>query len=58
MDDGRCPDAVWAGAAKTLREGSAAVLDAVGKKDAAAANTAIGTMTSACKSCHTAHKGK
>ena len=58
MDDGRCPDAVWAGATKSLREGSAALLDALEQKDSAAANTALATVTGACKSCHTAHKGK
>ena len=58
MDDGRCPDAVWAGATKSLREGSAALLDALEKKDSSAANTALTTVMGACKSCHTAHRGK
>ena len=34
MDDGRCPDATWANAAKTLRECSTAVLAKVEAKDA------------------------
>ena len=35
MEDDRCPDADWANAAKTLREGSAAVLEKLDAKDAA-----------------------
>ncbi|MBI5757455.1 MAG: hypothetical protein HZA46_02920 [Planctomycetales bacterium] len=59
MDDGRCPDAVWAEAAKTtLREGSAEVLAACEKKDLAAANAAFKKATQACAACHKAHKGK
>lgn len=57
MDDGRCPDAVWAGAAKQLREGSAAVMDAAGKKDLDAAREAFKNVTGACGACHKAHKG-
>jgi len=57
MDDGRCPDGVWAKAASTtLREGSAAVMAAVEKKDLEAANAAFKTLTSACASCHKTHK--
>jgi hypothetical protein len=59
MDDGRCPDAVWADAAsKTLRQGSADVLKAVEGKDLAAAKNAFGAMTKACKACHDQHKEK
>jgi cytochrome c556 len=55
MDDGRCPDGTWATAAKTTwREGSAAILAAVGKKDLDAANAAFKTVTSACAACHKA----
>jgi cytochrome c556 len=56
MQDGRCPDAAWAGAAKSLGEGSAAVLAAVEKKDLEGARTAFKTVTDSCKSCHDAHK--
>ena len=57
MDDGRCPDGVWATAAKTtLREGSAAVMAAVEAKDLEAANAAFKTVTSSCASCHKEHK--
>ncbi len=56
MADGRCPDGVWAGAAKTLREQSAAVLAAIEAKDADAAKTAFGAMTKACGACHKVHK--
>jgi cytochrome c556 len=57
MEDGRCPDGTWADAAsKTLRQGSADVLKAVEGKDLAAAKTAFGNMTKACKSCHDKHR--
>jgi cytochrome c556 len=56
MQDGRCPDGVWAGAAKSLGEGSTAVLAAADKKDVEAARTAFKTVTDSCKSCHDAHK--
>jgi hypothetical protein len=56
MDDGRCPDGDWAGATKTLRECSAAVLAAVEAKDAEAGMTAFTAMTKACGACHKAHK--
>jgi cytochrome c556 len=47
---------VWAGAAKNLREGSAAVVEAAEKKDVAAARTAFKTVTDACVACHKAHR--
>ena len=47
MDDGRCPDATWAGAAKSLREGSAGVLAAAEKKDLQAARAAFKSVTDA-----------
>ena len=56
MDDGRCPDGVWAGAAKNLREGSAAVLAAIDKKDLDDAKAAFKTVTGACATCHKAHR--
>jgi cytochrome c556 len=56
MQDGRCPDGTWAGAAKSLGEGSAAVLAAAEKKDAEAARGAFKTVTTSCKTCHDAHK--
>jgi cytochrome c556 len=56
MQDGRCPDAAWAGAAKSLGEGTSAVLGAAEKKEAEAARTAFKTVTDACKSCHDAHR--
>ena len=58
MQDGRCPDGTWAGAAKALTDGSAAVLAAADKKDLAAAQAAFGTVTASCKTCHEAHKPK
>lgn len=56
MDDGRCPDGDWADAAKTLRECSAAVLEAIENKDAEGAQGAFKAMTKACGACHKAHK--
>jgi cytochrome c556 len=56
MQDGRCPDGVWAAAAKSLGEGSGGVLAAAEKKDAAAARTAFKSVTDACKACHDAHR--
>ena len=57
MDDGRCPDGVWAEAStKTLREGSATLLKAINAKDHAAAKAAFGNMTKSCKACHEKHK--
>jgi hypothetical protein len=56
MDDGRCPDAVWAGAAKALREASADVLSQIDAKDHAATQTAFQGVTKACAECHKAHK--
>ncbi len=58
MDDGRCPDGVWAEAAgKTLRTGTEALMAAIEAKDAAAASAAFKTATSSCAACHKAHKG-
>ncbi|MCC7376448.1 MAG: cytochrome c [Verrucomicrobiales bacterium] len=57
MDDGRCPDGVWADSTtKMLREGSANLLKAAEAKDAAAAKTALGTVMKSCKTCHDEHK--
>lgn len=56
MDDGRCPDAVWAGAATKLRAGSAEVLAKLEAKDADGAKAAMKSMTQACGECHKAHK--
>ncbi len=57
MDDGRCPDGVWAkGAGGTLRDGTVALLAAAEAKDADAANAAFKTVTSSCAACHKAHK--
>jgi cytochrome c556 len=56
MEDGRCPDAVWADAAKSLREGSSQVVAALEKKDLESARAAFKTVTGACGSCHKVHK--
>jgi len=56
MADGRCPDAVWAGACKSLQDGSAALLGKIAAKDAAGARDALGAVAMACGSCHKEHK--
>lgn len=56
MDDGRCPDAAWADADKTLRECSAVLVEKLEAKDAAAAQEAFQAMTKSCAACHKAHK--
>lgn len=56
MDDGRCPDGVWAGAAKKLREASEAVLAKIAAKDHPGAQEAFKGVTGSCGDCHKAHK--
>lgn len=57
LDDGRCPDADWAKASEALKSTSAAILEAVGKKDAAGANEAFKKLTTdGCAACHKVHK--
>ncbi len=59
MEDKRCPDGVWAGAAsKTLRNGSDAVITAAKAKDVSATEAAFKNMTKSCKECHDKHKEK
>jgi cytochrome c556 len=58
MDDGRCPDKEWAGAAKALRECSAKVMEAARAKDLEGAQAAFKKLVGACSGCHSAHKGK
>lgn len=56
MADGRCPDAAWAAAAKTLGGCSDAVLKAAEAKDVEKAKTAFTALTKACAACHKVHK--
>lgn len=56
LDDGRCPDKVWAEAAKTLQAESAKVLAAAQSKNLAEAQASFKAMTAACGACHKAHK--
>lgn len=56
VDDGRCPDAVWADAAKALGEGNAQLVAKLEAKDAAGAQEAFKAMTQACAACHKVHK--
>ena len=56
LDDGRCPDKVWADAAKELRSGSDNLLKATNNKELEEARTAFKGVTGSCASCHKAHK--
>lgn len=56
MDDDRCPDEVWAKAAKTLGDGTAALIQKIEAKDLAGAQDAFKTASSSCGTCHKAHK--
>ena len=56
MDDGRCPDSSWAGAAKTLRESSAQILAAAQEKNVVDARAAFKSLTTACATCHKSHR--
>lgn len=56
MSDGRCPDATWAGATKSLREATETMLKAIDAKNIDQAKAAFPPITMACKSCHTAHR--
>ena len=56
MEDGRCPDAVWAAACKTLKDATSTLAVKAQVKDLAGAREAYGVFMTSCKSCHTAHK--
>jgi hypothetical protein len=56
MDDGRCPDAGWARAAKGLRKGTALVPADPKNKDVEAARTDFQSITDSCAACHKAHR--
>ena len=58
MDDGRCPDKDWLGAAKDLRESTAKVVEAAKAKNLADAQTAFKGVTGACAACHKVHRDK
>jgi cytochrome c556 len=58
MDDGRCPDKDWAGAAKELRESSAKLLDAAKAKNLEDAQAAFKGVTGSCGTCHKVHREK
>lgn len=56
MEDGRCPDAVWAAACKTMQTSTTTLVEKANAKDLAGARAAFADFMTSCKSCHTAHK--
>jgi cytochrome c556 len=58
MEDGRCPDKDWKGAAETLRGCSGKVLEAVKEKKLEDAQAAFKELTGACGACHKVHRKK
>lgn len=56
MQNGRCPDGVWADATAALRKGTSGLFAAAGKKDLAAAQDSFKEVTTSCQSCHAKHK--
>jgi cytochrome c556 len=56
VQDGRCPDATWAQAAKALGESSASLLTSVGNKDVEGIKQAFQRVAASCKTCHEAHR--
>ncbi|MCF6311828.1 MAG: hypothetical protein L3J39_05190 [Verrucomicrobiales bacterium] len=59
MDDGRCPDYVWEGAAAlTLRNCAKAIIAASEHRNIVVARGAFEKLKESCTSCHDAHKEK
>lgn len=59
MADGRCPDKVWADAAKQLQDGGAALATAAAAKNVDEARTALNnSVLVSCKGCHSVHRQK
>ena len=59
MDDGRCPDADWANAAKAFAAASSEeVLAKIEAKDLEGAARQFKTLTEACGACHKVHRKK
>jgi cytochrome c556 len=56
MEDGRCPDGVWAAACKALQEGGQTLVARLEAKDVAGAQEAMKVVTGSCGTCHKAHK--
>ncbi|MGV3723110.1 MAG: hypothetical protein ACO1SX_19595 [Actinomycetota bacterium] len=56
MEDGRCPDAVWAAACKAMQEGGQTLMAKLEAKDLAGAREAATMVGGSCGTCHKAHK--
>lgn len=59
MADGRCPDKVWADAAKMLQDGGTSLAKAAESKNLEEARGALNnSILASCKGCHSAHRAK
>ena len=56
MQDGRCPDAVWAKACATLRDGSDKGAAGIKSKNLDDAKAGFKAMMASCKACHSEHR--
>jgi cytochrome c556 len=56
MEDGRCPDSVWADASKIMQDGSQALVTKLEAKDVAGAREAMAGMMKSCGACHKVFK--
>lgn len=56
MQDGRCPDKVWADACATLRNGSDQAAAAFKRKNLDDAKAGFKAMIGSCKACHSKHR--
>lgn len=56
MEDGRCPDAAWAGAVTAMRTASESLLAKAAAKDHAGLAAEFPKLTESCGACHKVHK--
>lgn len=58
MEDGRCPDKIWADACKVLREATEEGLKKAAQKDVDGVRASLEGVLASCKGCHAEHKYK
>ncbi|MCC7418890.1 MAG: hypothetical protein IT428_01285 [Planctomycetaceae bacterium] len=59
MDDGRCPDEIWAKSSKALQTTAAVLLEKAEAKDLEGSKAAHANLIAqTCRVCHPVHKGK